>query len=189
MLNFFVQLSLRRKCRCSEFFSSIFFRSGLNMDTYSESLCIYLECGKMRTRKILSTDTFNVVCLSKKSFNEKSTLNAQFRSSTAGIYLFKVNNWNIRAIISDSRHYCGVSIVEKLSIIVLFLSGIALLCKKLVTRKVRPWMKLTLTLKKYFMIFLTIMMITIEIMFVTSSFIHNSVSQELRLPRTKTPQS
>ena len=91
-VNFFVQLSLLRKCRCSEFFSSIFFHSGLNMDTYSESLCIYLECGKMPTRKILNTDTFKVVCLSKKSFNEKSTLNAQFRSSTAGIYLFKVNN-------------------------------------------------------------------------------------------------
>ena len=88
---------------------------GLNMGTYSENLCIHFECGKMRTRKILNTNTFYVVCLSEESFNEESTLNIEFRSSSASIYLFKINNRNIRAMISDSTHCCGASIAEKFS--------------------------------------------------------------------------
>ena len=49
---------------------------GLNTERYSVSLCIQCKCGKIRTRKTTSTDTFQAVIVSKitLSYNNYSLL-------------------------------------------------------------------------------------------------------------------
>ena len=61
LLPFLVHLTLREKCRYSEFFWSIFFRIWTDAQRYSESLRIQSECMKIRTRKTPNADIFRAM--------------------------------------------------------------------------------------------------------------------------------
>ena len=58
----FRYVSLRENCPYSKILLSVFSAFGLNAERFGVSLCIQSEYGKIWTRKIQNTDTFNAVC-------------------------------------------------------------------------------------------------------------------------------
>ena len=57
-VRFMLQIPLREKCPYTELFWLYFPAFGLNRERYSVPLRIQYECGKIRTRITLNTDTF-----------------------------------------------------------------------------------------------------------------------------------
>ena len=119
----------------------------LNTGTYSESLRIHFECGKMQIGKILNTDTFTR-CVYQRNLLMR---NLHLTCNLGAPHLaFSCSKSTIKTKKQSHQipHIVVVFPLSKNHSVYSFRYCIVIL--GLVTRKVRPWVKLTLTTKKYY---------------------------------------